>query len=248
MSGKLKHFGRKLTLDNPEFQPVAGDEGELLHVGPDRAGLPADRRPDRGPAPDRRSARRSTGPATHYPEYLPARDPRRASGSCAIARALEEAHYPATFEGRDAALRRLAFDELLALQLGMVGRRRQRGRDAAPADRRSTTRPTRASARRSSASIGARSSAAPVDLTADQDAAIDAIRDDLARADADAPAPPGRRRLGQDRGRGLGARGRRAGPGCQGALLAPTDLLARQHHRDARRAARGRSAIAGRRC
>ena len=48
-----------------------------------------------------------------------------------LSRALEDAHYPSTFEGRDAALRRLAFDELLALQLGMVGRRRQRGRDAA---------------------------------------------------------------------------------------------------------------------
>ena len=44
-----------------------------------------------------------------------------------IARALEEAHYPAIFDGRDAALRRLAFDELLALQLGMVERRRPAG-------------------------------------------------------------------------------------------------------------------------
>ena len=49
-----------------------------------------------------------------------------------IAAAIEEAHYPATFPDRDAALRRLAFDELLALQLGMVARRRQRVRDAAP--------------------------------------------------------------------------------------------------------------------
>ena len=49
-----------------------------------------------------------------------------------IARAIEEAHYPDSFPNRDAALRRLAFDELLALQLGMVARRRQRVRDAAP--------------------------------------------------------------------------------------------------------------------
>ena len=48
-------------------------------------------------------------------------------------------------------------------------------------------------------------------------------------ADADAPAAPGRRRLGQDGGRGLGAGRCRPGPACQGALLAPTDLLARQH-------------------
>ena len=37
-----------------------------------------------------------------------------------LTEALEEAHYPTTFERRDAALDRLAFDELLALQLGMV--------------------------------------------------------------------------------------------------------------------------------
>jgi len=32
VSGKLKRFGRKLTLDNPDFQAV-GAEGEMLHVG-----------------------------------------------------------------------------------------------------------------------------------------------------------------------------------------------------------------------
>ena len=43
MSGKVKHFGRRLTLDNPEFQVVAG-ETELLHAGRIVPGLPADRR------------------------------------------------------------------------------------------------------------------------------------------------------------------------------------------------------------
>ena len=32
VSGKVKHFGRRLTLDNPEFQVVA-DDTELLHAG-----------------------------------------------------------------------------------------------------------------------------------------------------------------------------------------------------------------------
>ena len=32
VSGKVKHFGRKLTLDNPEFQ-VVSDDTELLHAG-----------------------------------------------------------------------------------------------------------------------------------------------------------------------------------------------------------------------
>ena len=48
VSGKVKHFGRRLTLDNPEFQVLAG-ETEVLHAGrivpvyPLTAGLPAAR-------------------------------------------------------------------------------------------------------------------------------------------------------------------------------------------------------------
>ena len=62
-----------------------------------------------------------------YPEYVPAAI-RAAEDVPPIGEALEAAHYPTTFEARDAALRRLALDELLALQLGMVARRRARGR------------------------------------------------------------------------------------------------------------------------
>ena len=32
VSGKIKHFGRRLTFDNPEFQVLAG-ETEVLHAG-----------------------------------------------------------------------------------------------------------------------------------------------------------------------------------------------------------------------
>ena len=114
--GKVKHFGRKLTLDNPEFQAVGGDD-ELLHAGRIvpvyrlTAGLTAVRLrigDPRGARPGR----------LRLPGVPAGRDPRGRGGSSPIARALEEAHYPASFEGRDAALRRLAFDELLALQLG----------------------------------------------------------------------------------------------------------------------------------
>ena len=224
VSGKLKHFGRKLTLDNPDFQPI-GTEGEMLHVGRIvpiyrlTAGLTAARlRIAMREALDRAGV--------HYDEYLPAPilADQRLEG---IARALEDAHYPSTFEGRDAALRRLAFDELLALQLGMVGRRRQRGRDAArpiPIDdtvdrdlRRSLT-----------TSLG-RKLGRDVALTADQDTAIGAIRDDLARE------TPMLRLLQGDVGSGktavaAWALAAAARNGLQGALLAPTDLLARQHH------------------
>jgi ATP-dependent DNA helicase RecG len=162
----------------------------------------------------------------HYDEYLPG--PILAGQSLeGIARALEDAHYPSTFEGRDAALRRLAFDELLALQLGMVGRRRQRGRDAARPLAVDDT--VDADLRRSLAASIGRKLARDVALTADQEGAIDAIRTDLAGA------TPMLRLLQGDVGSGktavaAWALAAAARNGLQGALLAPTDLLARQHH------------------
>ncbi|MFL5652438.1 MAG: ATP-dependent DNA helicase RecG [Chloroflexota bacterium] len=226
VSGKVKHFGRRLTLDNPEFQVLAGEPGEteLLHAGrivpvyPLTAGLTAIRL--------RAAIREALDKAGYaYPEYLPA-EVTAEEGLVAITRAIEEAHYPATFPGRDAALRRLAFDELLALQLGMVARRRQRVRDAAPvidieAGSDAAIRATITDA------IGTRVGE-PIDLTVDQVAAIDAIRDDLAR-----PTPM-LRLLQGDVGSGKTAvaayaLAASAKAGFQGALLAPTDLLARQH-------------------
>jgi ATP-dependent DNA helicase RecG len=223
VSGKVKHFGRKLTLDNPEFQVLIGED-EVLHAGrivpvyPLTAGLPAARL--------RTAIREALDKAGHaYPEYLPASIVAE-ERLVPIARAIEEAHYPETFEGRDAALERLAFDELLALQLGMVQRRRQRVRDAAPVV---TLDPALDEAVRSALvdAIGARIGQ-PIDLTVDQDSAMAAIREDLAR-----PTPM-LRLLQGDVGSGKTAvaayaLAATARAGLQGALLAPTDLLARQH-------------------
>ena len=89
----------------------------------------------------------------HYAEYLPGGDPRR-GGARRHRRGARGGPLPgARSRVATRALRRLAFDELLALQLGMVGRRRQRGRDAAEADRASTTPATRRCGRRVIASI-----------------------------------------------------------------------------------------------
>jgi ATP-dependent DNA helicase RecG len=223
VSGRLKMGRRGMVIDNPEFQAIDGD-GEVLHAGRIvpvyrlTAGLTAARlRIAMREALDR------AGRA--YPEYLPA-GLRREERLVGIVDALESAHYPATFEGRDAGLRRLAFDELLALQLGMVGRRRARGRDRAPRIRLDEARDgeIRGSLIESLSERVGR----PVELTADQAAAIDAIRTDLA-----APTPM-LRLLQGDVGSGKTAvaayaLAAAATTGFQGALLAPTDLLARQH-------------------
>jgi ATP-dependent DNA helicase RecG len=223
ISGKLKRFRGSTTLDNPEFQ-LDTDDADLLHVGRIvpvyrlTAGLTAARL--------RTAMREALDKAgVHYAEYLP-EEIRSGEELPLIGRALEEAHYPSSFEARDGALRRLAFDELLALQIGMVGRRRQRGRDEARPIRVGDADPAlRAAIERSlSRKLGYDAS-----LTADQASAIDAIRDDLARS------TPMLRLLQGDVGSGktavaAWALGAAARAGVQGVLLAPTDLLARQHH------------------
>ena len=223
VSGRLKRFGRRWTLDNPEFQAVDGD-GEVLHAGRIvpvyrlTAGLTAARL--------RVAIREALDRAGHaYPEYLPD-SLRRDEDLIGIADALESAHYPESFERKDAALRRLAFDELLALQLGMVARRRARGDDRAPTiaiDAPTNERIRSALVDALSTRVGRR-----VGLTADQSAAIDAVRADLAGR------VPMLRLLQGDVGSGKTAVAAyalagAARAGFQGALLAPTDLLARQH-------------------
>lgn len=228
-SGRVRRRGWRVQLDDPEFQP--DDGSPLLHAGrivpiyPLTAGLTT--RILRGAI---RGALDGFGP---YPEYLPSDLLRMPSGDghewaelLSIGRAVEMAHYPDGFALRDAALLRLAHDELLALQLGMVGRRRQRqvseGRrvvveDAASGELRADL--TGGLERR----LGRR-----VELTPDQLAAMDDIRADLA---GDRPML---RLIQGDVGSGKTviaayAMALAARDGGQVALLAPTDLLARQH-------------------
>jgi ATP-dependent DNA helicase RecG len=224
VSGRLRRFGSRLTLDNPEFQ--RDDGSALLHAGRIvpvyrlTAGLTANTL--------RRAMRAALDRAGQgYSEYLPD-DLRRGRSLPAIGDALEEAHYPTTFERRDAALERLAFDELLALQVGMVGRRRGRihERGAAVA-----VDPAVDERIRGAIVAGLRAKVGrDVDLTQDQGQAIDAIRADLGRE------TPMLRLLQGDVGSGKTAVAAWALAAAaiadrQGALLAPTDLLARQHQR-----------------
>jgi len=224
VSGKVRRFGFRLTLDNPEFQ--ADDGGALLHAG---RIVPIYRLTTGLTAVSLRRAVRAALDRTvaAYPEYLPPSVVRRLE-VVGIAEALEEAHFPTSFERRDAALRRLALDELLALQLGMVGRRRARvreeGRPIAVSDAQ------HGAIREALEAVLSTKVGRPVRLTPDQAAAGTAIRADLER-----PTPM-LRLLQGDVGSGKTAvaawgLAATAMAGRQAALLAPTDLLARQHQR-----------------
>jgi ATP-dependent DNA helicase RecG len=234
VSGKVRRRGFTTTLDNPEFQ--ADDGSALLHAG---RIVPVYRLTAGLTAPTLRRAIRQALDVvgSSYPEYLPAEAGRGADSAAAapllaISAALEQAHYPETFEERDAALRRLGYDELLALQVGMVARARGRRSEVGepvvvPADRVSHAIGVVEAAL--TEQVQARSgSDEPAHLTADQAAAVAAIVEDLGR-----PRPM-MRLLQGDVGSGKTAVAALAlafvaDAGRQGALLAPTDLLARQH-------------------
>ncbi|MFI5225589.1 MAG: ATP-dependent DNA helicase RecG [Candidatus Limnocylindrales bacterium] len=224
VSGKLRRFGHRLTLDNPEFQQ--DDGSALLHAGRIvpvyrlTAGLTA--------ATLRRTMREAIDRAGRaYPEYLPP-ELVRERAMLPIGETLDEAHYPTTFERRDQALDRLAFDELLALQVGMVGRRRGRTHERGGAIRVVDATDARI---REAIVAGLRvKTGREVALTADQDIAIAAVRTDLGSE------TPMLRLLQGDVGSGktavaAWALAAVAAAGRQAALLAPTDLLARQHQR-----------------
>ncbi len=221
VSGKLKHFRYQPQLDNPEFQRVG--DGEMLHAG---RIVPVYRLTQGVTAKTLRRAIK--GGLDEYgqflePDYLPAE---LREGGPSIRAAVTAAHYPDDFAQRDAAVRRLAHDELLALQVGMVQRRRQRTDQQA----REPIDVDDAVSERLRLDIAAglcRRVGREVELTADQSAAMVAVRADVARS------VPMLRLIQGDVGSGktavaayalaLAARN-----GGQGALLAPTDLLARQ--------------------
>jgi ATP-dependent DNA helicase RecG len=134
-----------------------------------------------------------------------------------LADALRAAHFPEDAGDIAPALDRLAFDELLALQLTLAQARRARDELAAP---RIEVAPD------ARAEIVA---ALPFELTGDQATAVEAIAVDLASE------RPMRRLLQGDVGSGKTAVAAIAlacavRAGWQAVLMAPTEILARQHH------------------
>jgi ATP-dependent DNA helicase RecG len=134
-----------------------------------------------------------------------------------LADALATVHFPEAETDVAAALDRLAFDELLALQLTLARARLARTGQRAPTIAVDATE------------LDALLAALPFELTGDQRRAVDEVLADLARDQ------PMRRLLQGDVGSGKTAVAAVAlaatvRAGWQGALMAPTEILARQHH------------------
>lgn len=228
-TGRVKAMGWTNQLEAPEFSPIGGGDqvsaGRIVPIYRLTRGVTA--------LSLRRAVRTlldqfGADLSDPLPDTVLSRN-----ALLPLAQAIEALHWPEEFELRDAALRRLAFDELLAVQIALVRRSRRRAGDGA-----FSIKPT-ASERTSIESailggIGGAKAASTTPWTGDQRRAIDEILADLATGS------PMLRLLQGDVGTGktavaFVAAAATAAAGHQSALLAPTELLARQHAATAKR-------------
>jgi len=220
ISGKVRFFGRTLQFSQPTLERADAEAvhtGRLVPIYPLTEGIkPGQMRRWLHTAIE--GGTRRTGLVGEVPEPLPPaiRERHRLPD---IASALRQVHFPDDVERLFAARRRLAFDELLVLQLALAQRR---ARWTAQSSALPLSVPDAELARW----IGE----LPFALTGAQQKSFGEIRGDLGKR------VPMSRLLEGDVGSGktvvaaLAAR-IAAGSGAQTALMAPTELLAEQHAR-----------------
>ena len=155
-----------------------------------------------------------------WPDPLP-EALRRSQKLMGRSEALTQIHGPSSQEQLQASRRRLVFDEFLLLQLGLAQRRRQLSQRPAP---------PLALPPGSEGLVQSFLAILPFGLTSAQQRVLAEIRADLAR-----PQPMARLVQG-DVGSGktvvaLASLLTAIEAGCQGALMAPTEVLAEQHYR-----------------
>jgi ATP-dependent DNA helicase RecG len=213
--GRVERRHGEIRLNAPEFEVIEGGEEETWHTGrlvpvyPSTEGLSQRvfRNLVRGAL---------TTHAGEAEDILP-EELRRGHGFTDEGKALWALHFPETAEAQAAARRRLAFEELLVLQLGVLLRREQ-GRAAAKPQRY-----------RAGGLAERFLSSLPFPLTGAQRRAIDEIVADLR------VSQPMSRLLQGDVGSGktvvaVAALLTCIQGGFQGALMAPTEILAEQHY------------------
>ena len=216
-AGKVEVFRGRVTLTNPEV--AIGDDAEdfaggLMPVYPATAGLPSWR--------VSKAVRVVLDVALADPGSLPDPVPpeqRLLRGLLSLGDALRTVHRPDTRDDVRRALRRLRYDEAFVLQTILARRRAETA--ALPAT------PRRSDGGGLLAAFDAR---LPFTLTAGQEEVASDIADDLAREH------PMHRLLQGEVGSGKTVVALRAmlavvDAGGQAALLAPTEVLAQQHHR-----------------
>jgi ATP-dependent DNA helicase RecG len=213
LSGKVTLYNGMKTMESPEWERLQDEElthtGRLVPVYPLTEGL------------SQRVLRRVVKDAVdRYASLLvdPLPDPLSARHNLLpLPEALRQMHYPDSQEQRESARRRLAFEELLCVQLAVLERRLAWEEGRAPAfDTRGI--------------LDVYRSALPFPLTGAQERVLGELAGDLSSS------RPMARLLQGDVGSGktaIAAAGLvvAAANGYQGAIMAPTEILAEQHYR-----------------
>jgi ATP-dependent DNA helicase RecG len=197
------------VLESPQAPVQSKEIGRLIPVYGLTEGLGADRM---------RQVMAAVLPlVSRCPDPLP-EDLRQREGLMARASALSQIHQPQSQAELKASRQRLVFDEFLLMQLGLLQRRRELRQRPAP-----SLNPTAASL------LDRFLELLPFGFTGAQQRVLAEIRADLAR-----PQPMARLVQG-DVGSGktvvaIAALLLALDCGCQGALMAPTEVLAEQHY------------------
>ncbi|MFH1003237.1 MAG: ATP-dependent DNA helicase RecG, partial [Chloroflexota bacterium] len=213
LSGRVSLFQGQHVFQSPEWERLEDQDlvhtGRLVPIYPLTRGLYS------------RQVRRLMkavvdGWAGQLPEFLPP-ELRQRCRLPGLAEAISQAHYPENETAKAGARRRLAFDELLLLQLGVLSKKRhwQQGQPGNPL-------PGRVPA------LDTFIKSLPFTLTGAQQRVMGELLADMARA------RPMSRLLQGEVGSGktvvaAAALLVAAAHGYQGALMAPTEILAEQH-------------------
>lgn len=212
-SGKVDSYRGVPTMRNPDFEPLDKSQvstGRLAPVYPLTEGLSL--------VWLRRLMERTLEAwSDEMPDFLPAAV-RESRGLLPLSRALRQIHFPDNPASLAAAHRRLSFDEFFVLQLGVLAaRQRFRSSAALPLDAQPRT-------------VAPFLAALPFTFTGAQQRALEGILADLGESQ------PMSRLLQGDVGSGKTAVAAAAlwvavANGAQGAIMAPTEILAEQHAR-----------------
>jgi len=213
LAGKVTLYKGQKTLDNPEYEPLESEEllhtGRLVPVYHTTSGLA-------GRTVRRLAKQALDNYAGALPELLP-QDLLSRNRMLSRPAALRQMHFPDSWDDLKEARRRLAFDELLLIQVGVLQRKREwqeRGR----------AQPLRLPEEMRRGYV----ESLPFALTGAQQRAMSQTLADVARE------RPMSRLLQGDVGSGKTVVAAAAllaatASGAQGAMMAPTEILAEQH-------------------
>jgi ATP-dependent DNA helicase RecG len=213
LAGKIDQYLGRLLMTNPEWEPMEADNlhaNRIVPVYPLTAKL------------TQRWLRGQMNKVVEYwalrvQDYLP-RSVRKAADLVELPEALLQVHFPDSHEDLHKAQHRLAFDEIFLLQLGVLRKKKAWG------ERTARSFETEAEW------LAAQKSGLPFELTKAQSRSAEQVQADLASG------RPMNRLLQGDVGSGKTvvaalAIGMVNQHGAQAALMAPTSILAEQHHR-----------------